>query len=117
VLSAEHRHFHGASAAGCFDYQDHLSFSMKSPPAAVPLPDGAATSHDWSSSLAVNSERLTPPPPLPPLRVRWWWCCASGGLLDATAECVDRVRCLLDGGGDTAACGHHWISRNYDHDR
>ena len=88
----------------------------------MPLPDGAATSHDWSSSLAVNSERLTPPPPppppvLPPLLMRWWWCCASGGLLDANAECVDRVRCLLDGGGDTAACGHHRISRDCDSDR
>jgi hypothetical protein len=78
---------------------------MKSPPAeALPLPEGAATSHDWSSSLAVNSERVTlPPPPLLPLRVRWWWCCASGGLLDPAPECSDRVHCLLDDGGEASA--------------
>ena len=86
---------------------------MKSPGEALPLPDGAATSHDWSSSLAVNRERVTlPPPPLLPLRVRWWWCWyASGGLVDPTAECSDRVHCLPEDGGVASARGFHRIAQ------
>lgn len=88
----------------------HLSSSMKSPAEALPLPDGAATNHDWSSSLAPNSDLFTLPPPPPlllPLRVRWWRC-GSGEALEPVADsgrlCSDRgAHCPLPDGGDASA--------------